>query len=124
MAGVATRLAQGIPALTQLWLAPSQLQAPPAAGAAAHGVQGWRDGARHAGHAAIGTTTIERTPQTAVPLLRRGDGDRAPAHRTPGIDRWHGGAARRCTRGNHALSSQHRSTLAANMPMGVVVALG
>ena len=81
-------------------------------------------GALHARHAALHAATLEQTPQTAVPVLRRGDGDRAPAHRTPGIQGWHGGAARRCTRGNHALSRQHRSTLAANMPMGVVVALG
>ena len=34
-----------------------------------------------------------------------------------------GGAARCCTLGNRALSSQHRSTMAANMPTGVVVAI-
>ena len=50
-------------------------------------------------------------------------GDRASAHRTPGTHGWHGGAARCCTRGGHALSTEHRSPLAANMPMGMVVAL-
>ena len=87
VAGVATRLAQRVSALTQLWFAPSQLQAPPAVGAAGHGAQARRYGARPGGHAAIYTVidaaSIERTPQTAVPLLRRGDGDRASAYRTP-----------------------------------------
>ena len=82
-----------IATLTQLWLAACQLQAPPAADAVAHGAQ-----ALHAGHAAIDAATLERTPQTAVPVLRIGDGDRAPAHRTPGIQKWRGRAARHVTR--------------------------
>ena len=119
---VATRLAQGVSALTQLRPAPSQLQAPPTAGDAAHGPAAQCDDFLPGGHAAIHIAT-ERTPQTAVPLLRCGDGDRAPAHRAPGVDQCHAGAARCSTRGNHALSSQHRSPLAASMPMGVVAAL-
>ena len=115
LAGVATGIAQGISALTQLWLAPTQLQAAPAVGAVADGAQARREGGRpggHAHHAATCAASIERTPQTAVPVLRRGDGDRASAHRTPGIDRWHGGAAPRCcTRGNHALSRHRRRAL-------------
>ena len=54
----------------------------------AHGAQAQRrvglHDALHAGHAAA----IERTPQIAVPVLRRGDGDRAPAHRAPGMHGW------------------------------------
>ena len=85
-------LPQGVPALAQLWLGASQLQAAPAADTVAHGAQTQRrvgrHGARHAGHAAcidaaaIHAATLERTPQTDVPVLRRGDGDRAPAHRS------------------------------------------
>ena len=115
---------QRVSALTQLWFAPSQLQAPRAAGAVAHGVQGWRDGARPGGHAAIRAACIERTPQTAVPLLRRGDGDRAPAHRTPGIQRCCSGATRCATRGTDYLSSQHQyHHRSANMPTGMAAAL-
>ena len=112
VAGVATRLAQGIAALTQLWLAPSQLPAPPAAGAAAHGVHGAqarRDGARPGGHAGIHAATIERTPQAAVPLLRRGDGDRASAYLAPGtlgLQRWRCVVARCNTRGTQELNRQ------------------
>ena len=76
---------QGIAALTQLRLAAPQLQAPPAAGAAAHGAQARRDGTVPGGHAALYAAALERTPQTAVPALRIGNGDRAPAHRTPRI---------------------------------------
>ena len=76
-------LPQGIAALTQLWLAPSQLQAPPAAGAVAHEAQAQCDGVLPAGPAAACAATIKRTPQAAVPLLRLADGDRAPTHRTP-----------------------------------------
>ena len=87
MAGVATRFAQRVSALTQLWLAASQLQAAPAVGAVADAAQARRYGARPGGHTAIYTVidaaTLERTPQIAVPLLRLADGDRASAHRTP-----------------------------------------
>ena len=88
LAGVAACLAQGTSALAQLWLSASQLQAPPAADAVAHGAQTQRrvglHGTLHAGHAAIDAATLERTPQTEVPVLRIGDGDRAPAHRARG----------------------------------------
>ena len=81
---------QGISALTQLWFAPSQLQAPPAAGAVAHGAQARRDGVLPGGHVTIHAASIEPTPQTAVPALRSGDGDRASAYRTLGIQGWRG----------------------------------
>ena len=101
-AGVATRLAQGVAPITQLWPAPSQLQAPPTPGAAALEAQAGRDGALPRGHAA----SIERTPQAAVPLLRVGDGDRASTHRNPGTPKYHGGAARCGAPGTHPLNRQ------------------
>ena len=76
---------QGIAALTQLWFAAPQLQAPQTADAVAHGAQARRDGTVPGGHAAIHAASIEPTPQAAVQVLRIGNGDRASAHRTPRI---------------------------------------
>ena len=116
---------QGISALTQLWLAPSQLQAPPTADAVAHGAQAQRDGVLPGGHAVLYTATLERAPQTEVPVLRLADGDRAPTHRTPRIQGWRGSAARCSTRGSHDLSSQRENRhWPAACPKGLVVVLG
>src|SRR2546426_1561876 len=109
-------LAQGVSALAQLWLGASQLQAPPATDAVAHGAQAQRVSTLHAGHeviyAVIYAAAIERTPQIAVPVLRRGDGDRASAHRTSGIQGWCGRAARCSTRRTHELRPKHNTRIA------------
>ena len=112
VAGAATRPAQGIAPLTQLWPAPSQLQAPPTLDAAALEAQARRDRALPGGRAtARHTADPERTPQVAVPLLRLGDGDRASAHRRIAIARWPGGATRCAMRGTpHSLNEQTTRT--------------
>ena len=111
--------------------------APSAADAVAHGAQAQRrvglPGAVHAGHAAPDTAitaiicaaTLERTPQTALPVLRRGDGDRAPAHRARGNAGWRGRAPRCSMRGTDELSQATReSPPASHMPKGMVALLG
>ena len=71
VAGAATRAAQGLSAFAQLWLSAPQQQAPDRV-AAPVGVQK----ARHFGPAMLTTTA----PATAVPVLRRCDGHRAPTN--------------------------------------------
>ena len=116
---------QGIAALTQLWFAAPQLQAPQTADAVAHGAQARRDGTVPGGHAAIHAASIEPTPRAAVPLLRLADGDRAPTYRTPGIQGWRGSAARCSTRGTHELSQATQTRhWPPTCPRGMAAALG
>ena len=85
---------------------------------------GESDGAQPGGHATIHAARVERATQTHMPLLRRGHGDRAPAHRTSGIQRCCSGATRCATRGTDDLSSQHQyHHRSANMPTGMAAAL-
>jgi len=52
----------------------------------------------------------QRIAAYSVPMLRLGDGDRAPTHHNPGTPEWHGRAALCGAKGTHPLNRQPTHT--------------
>jgi hypothetical protein len=128
LAGVATRPAQRISALAQLWPSAFQLQAPPTADDAAHRLEHELANVLRTGYADLGATATERAPEAQVQMLRIGDGDLAKANHAADIHGWCSitpwRQIRGTYRGTHELITRRDLRQPTTCPEGVLAILG